>query len=345
MNIRKNINNILKLQQNNTIESFQCFLLKYISILFYVLILSFSSALNAADTKTTAPTRKAQFITYIKAEEKGAPAGFDSPRAFYVDKEAQVLYVLASPSGPVYKFDLQGDYKFVQEIGKDAGFSNDLMDLKISPNGELFVVDAKKNVLFVFDIQGSLKQIINAKDNRKNKSGLGIIFIDFNRRGDIFLSDKGGHGIQVLDLEGNYLYEIVKAKSDKGEFGFPSISQLRLNSSDEVYVLDNMMCKIIKFNAKGKTLTVFGGRGDVAGKFVDATSMAIDQKDRIYIMEQLTGTVQVFDKDGNFLHVMVDEKGDRLILSSPTRVDVDKSNRLFFIERRENRIVVLKFVD
>ncbi|MBI4651550.1 hypothetical protein HY745_09770 [Candidatus Desantisbacteria bacterium] len=291
-------------------------------------------------------TRKVQLLTQLRAEQCGAPRAFDNPRGIYDDNDNEVLYVIAKPSGPVYKFDLRNDYKFLEEIGTGTAFSNDLMDIRVSENGDIYVVDARKNQIFIFNAEGNLKQIINAKDNRKKKEKeLGIVSIDFNNKGDIFLSDRGGQGVQVLDAEGNYLYQIVKVSSGKEEFGFPSISQLKLNSNDDIYVLDNLMYKVIKFTPKGKTLLIFGGRGDAAGKFIDATGMNIDNKDRIYIVEQLTGTIQVFDRDGNFLHVLVNENEGRLVLDSPSRIALDKTGRIYVMEPMRDRLTVLKSID
>ncbi len=321
---------------------------KYNRIISILIIILFILLIELrADQKNTtgAPSRKVQVVAQIEADAYGAPAPFRSPHGIYVDKENNILYVIASPSGPIYKFDTQNDYKFIEEIGSEAGFSNGLLDLKVNQNGLLYVVDSHKNLIFILNVQGGVKQVIRAKDNRKKRGQLGVIFIDFNKRGDIVLSDKGGQGIQFLDAEGNYLYEIVKARSGDEDFGFPSISQIKINSNDELYVLDNMMCKIIKFNMKGKTLAIFGGRGDVAGKFIDASAITIDHKDRIYVLEQLTGTIQVFDRDGNFLYVLVNEKGKRLSLDAPERIEVDMTGRVYILERMQRRVTVLKFID
>ncbi|MBI5207795.1 MAG: hypothetical protein HY934_08385 [Candidatus Firestonebacteria bacterium] len=320
---------------------------KLLSCFIIFLIFIFLAQNIHAVSKDTvlAASRKVTVVTRIKAEERGAPSKFYDPRAFYVDKESDILYVIVGPSGPIYKFDIKNEYKFIEEIGKDVKFSY-LLDINVKKNGDVYAVDADENNIVVFNSQGEIKQIIKAKDNRKDKTRQkGVMFIDFNQNGDIFLTDMGGHGIQVLDEDGNYLYEIVKAREGEDEFGFPAISQLRLNSKDEVFVLDKLMAKIVKFNTKGKTLALFGGRGDIAGTFVDPAGITIDNKDRVYIVELLTGTIQVFDRDGNFLYVLVNEEGKRLILRSPSYLNVDITGTIYVLERMDNRITVLKFID
>ncbi|MBI4651552.1 hypothetical protein HY745_09780 [Candidatus Desantisbacteria bacterium] len=91
--------------------------------------------------------------------------------------------------------------------------------------------------------------------------------------------------------------------------------------------------------------TIFGGRGDIAGKFIDAVTIGIDSKDRVYVLEASTGTVQVFDKDGNFLHILTDENGGRLVLLAPERMAFDAKGNMYVLERLHSRVSVFQFID
>ncbi|MBI5207796.1 MAG: NHL repeat-containing protein [Candidatus Firestonebacteria bacterium] len=313
-----------------------------IGILFAVSSLKEISA--AEKVKMTVSSRKVKLVKRIHGKDVGGPQNFKNTFVINIDRERSVLYV-GEAEGPIFRFDIRDNFKFLDVLADGVRIKY-LLDINLDRNGNIFVLDGRLNLIYVFDNQGTLKQTIKPRDSRAPGTQLGIVSLAFSSKGDMYVGDKGGNGIQVLDWEGNYLYQIKKAHLDQLDFGFPSISSIRVNSQDEIYLFDNLISRIIKFNLKGKTLAVFGGRGDVAGKFMDATDMTIDNKDRVYVIESMTGTVQVFDKDGNFLHILVDENGERLILINPSRIVLDETGRLVFVmERFQGRVSIFQFVD
>lgn len=302
--------------------------------------------LYAEEAAPSVGTRKVKLFKIINGAELGAPKNISNPFNVYADTERNLLYIVASDMGPIYRFDIADNYKFVGTIADSPDLKlRYILDVITDKNGNIYVVDSMANKIHVFDNQGTLKQTITPRDSRTDASAICIVGIAFSSKGDIYLADKAGYGIQVLDWEGNYLYQVKRARLDQIDFGFPSVSGIKINSQDEIFLFDNLMSKIIKFNLKGKTLAIFGGRGDVAGKFIDAAGLAVDSKDRIYVVETSTGTVQVFDKDGNFLHILVNESGGRLALKGPERIAFDAKGNMYVLERIHSRVSAFQFID
>lgn len=57
-----------------------------------------------------------------------------------------------------------------------------------------------------------------------------------------------------------------------------------------------------RFNAEGNLLKTWGGPGKEEGKFRLPHSLAFDEKERIWVCDRENFRVQIFDKEGNFLH-------------------------------------------
>ncbi len=296
--------------------------------------------------KSSIPARKVRLIKRITGKEEGAPRNLGNPFCLHVDAERSILLITAGPGGPIYRFDIADNFKFIDVFADSKElYLSAILDINVDKNGNIYILDTILNKIYLFDSQGVLKQTIIPRESRSRKDAISCVGVAFSSKGDIYVADKSGSGIQVLDWEGNYLYQIKRARLEQLDFGFPSIAGARINSQDEIYLFDNLLSRIIKFNLKGKTLAVFGGRGDVAGKFVDATGIGIDNKDRIYVVESMTGTTQVFDKDGNFLHILADENGERLQLLGPEKISFDNKGNIFILERMKNRASVFKFID
>jgi DNA-binding beta-propeller fold protein YncE len=119
------------------------------------------------------------------------------------------------------------------------------------------------------------------------------------------------------------------------EPGFYGPRDITIGSDNSIYVVDEGNARIVKFDAEGNVLTVWGTRGRGEGQFDDPTSIAVDSnRDRSYVADPLNGRIVVFDTNGNFIanwpvsewrpvqnawymqHVIVDVKAGRLYATS-----------------------------
>ncbi|MBI4651551.1 hypothetical protein HY745_09775 [Candidatus Desantisbacteria bacterium] len=147
-------------------------------------------------------TRKVKLLKRINGQDQGAPASCNNPFTVYVDKERNLLYIVRTGNGPVDRFDIVDNYKYVGTIADSPDIKMSyVLDVTTDRNGNIYVLDARRNKIYVFDNQGVLKQTIIPRDNRPDASALSIVGISFSSKGDMYLADKGGSGVQVLDWE------------------------------------------------------------------------------------------------------------------------------------------------
>lgn len=59
-------------------------------------------------------------------------------------------------------------------------------------------------------------------------------------------------------------------------------------------ILDNTSGRIYQYDSDGLLLTVFGGTGNWAGKFINAVSIARDKDGKIYVLDANVGAIHVF---------------------------------------------------
>jgi len=105
--------------------------------------------------------------------------------------------------------------------------------------------------------------------------------------------------------------------------------QVKLNSRDEMLVLDRKQRRIVRVTAAGKFGGYIDGRGSPSPAELEPQSFHIDKNDNLYILDVYSGQVIVTDPGGNYLKhlrfpreygfftdLTVDFKGNILLIDS-----------------------------
>lgn len=220
-----------------------------------------------------------------------------------------------------------------------------LMNVSTDSRGNVYAAD---NGAKVFTPDGKFVLMVPLQLNLQKKSpGKGASGVAVNSRGDIYISDGSNGRIQINDLNGKYKYQITKFKDKKGEeLNLVTPGHMKVNSLDEVYVIDTIISRVHRFNAKGNYLGSFGYMGDGAGGFNAPNGIAIDKLDRVYISDLGSGTIQVFSKEGNFLYALCDETGNKLEIPFVNGISVDGDNLIYASvqDRKGSRVKVFKYL-
>lgn len=151
-----------------------------------------------------------------------------------------------------------------------------------------------------------------------------------NSKGDIFVYTRTGHPSVTIgtarpfahggsrlfqfDKTGKYVREI-----GANSYGFMYAGQVRIDPSDNIWVVDQMTNMVMKFDPQGRLLMLLGRKaesenvpvrpanaGDGAGRpqdlFLRPTDVAWDAAGNIFVADGLTNSrVAKFDKDGRFV--------------------------------------------
>jgi DNA-binding beta-propeller fold protein YncE len=89
-------------------------------------------------------------------------------------------------------------------------------------------------------------------------------------------------------------------------------------------------------NSIGRLETVWGRRGVSEGRFQKPRAMAIDDQDRIYVVD-MTARIQVLDADGNFLHGWNTPDHE---FGKPTGLSVGRDGRLLVADTHYYQLLI-----
>jgi DNA-binding beta-propeller fold protein YncE len=125
----------------------------------------------------------------------------------------------------------------------------------------------------------------------------------------------GGSRLFEFDRNGTFVREI-----GKNSYGFMFASQVRIDSADNIWVVDQMTNMVIKFDPQGRLAMLLGRKaesvpvparppaaGDGAGQSTDLfdrpTDVAWDAAGNIFVADGLANArIAKFDKDGRFVN-------------------------------------------
>ena len=90
-------------------------------------------------------------------------------------------------------------------------------------------------------------------------------------------------------------------KGDKTTKEFVYPFGVGVSSDGSVFVSDEGAQEIKKFDPTGKFILKWGGWGSEAGQFYKPKSIAIDNKDRVFVVDFGNHRGQIFTAEGDFL--------------------------------------------
>lgn len=242
----------------------------------------------------------------------------------------KIIYVSDAGDRTVKAFNMRGEFLF--SFGQESGSElHSIMELGLDKDGNVYVADYDQDLVNVYNSNG--KYLFNIKldaklQNKRNDRGASGVAV--NSRGDIYITDSANGRIEVRDNNREYKFQIDKFKDKYGKLDLVSPTHPRINSRDELYVIDPMICRVHHFSAEGNYLDSFGYMGnDSPGGFLAPSGLAIDKYDRVFVIDLKVNAVQVFDREGKFLYVLSNEKGDRLETTLPTGLAADNENLIY----------------
>jgi hypothetical protein len=181
--------------------------------------------------------------------------------------------------------------------------------------------------------------------------GIGIAT---NSKGHVFVYHRSGDSrLFEFDPNGNFVKEW-----GSGLYGIEFAHQVRVDSQDNVWVVDEGTNMIIKFNPAGRVVMVLGRRPEpVAGavqttlppvlnekyRFARPTDVTWDAQGNIFVSDgYVNSRVVKYDKNGRFIGQFAGERGaGQNQLSTPHSISSDAQGNIYVADRGNARIVVL----
>ena len=149
------------------------------------------------------------------------------------------------------------------------------------------------------------------------------------------------YGELAFDLE----EDLIVGSEEAGDEQFYNVSDLALDSRDNLFVLDAGNGRVQKFDPDGNFLQTIGSKGQGPGEFSAPNRMFVDEKDRVYVSEGRR--LHVFDASGEFVksypldHYVIDfcVTGEGNVIASGTLRDEEGNKSIISKLDVEGKIV------
>jgi DNA-binding beta-propeller fold protein YncE len=210
----------------------------------------------------------------------------------------------------------------------------------------LYLLERRSNTIIVFDKNEKYQRHIMLS----GMPGVRPIAMALDKKlGRIFLADGGSRKIVVLDLQGQFLFNIGKRGDDDGQFNMPI--GIAINSVGEIIVADAFNAAVHIFSGDGKFLRKFGRRGDNKGDFQLIKSVAVDSEDNIYVVDGRSHSISIFSREGDLLmslggYYAVASSGKLAPggFSVPVGIDIDSNDRIYVVDQLNSRVQVFQYI-
>ncbi len=175
---------------------------------------------------------------------------------------------------------------------------------------------------------------------------------------NVYIADVFNHRIQKFDSNGNFITKWGKnggvgpnggaglSGTGNGEFNEPS--GLAIDSSNNLYVSDQLNHRIQKFDSNGNFITKWGrnggdsSSGDLDGEFRMPTGLGIDSSNNIFVADHQNHRIQKFDSNGNFKTKIGANGNANGEFNGPIDILIDRNGNLYIADHINDR--VQKFV-
>lgn len=172
----------------------------------------------------------------------------------------------------------------------------------VDSNDNIFVLTRGEHPIWVFDKEGNLLRTFGEGLFSENRThGLYIAHDD-----SLLVADDGLHTIQKFSADGTKLMEIGERNKPKTKWGGEPFnrptSAAIMPSNGDIYISDGYgNARIHVFTGDGDYKFSWGSSGIDEGQFMNPHNIAIDDDDRVYVVDREAHRVQIFDAGGKFL--------------------------------------------
>ena len=172
------------------------------------------------------------------------------------------VFVLNRGHTPILEFNPDGS--FMRSIGEGLPFEGPHV-VRVDPQDNLWFIDAGTNLVMKFDTQMRLSMVLGRRP------------------------EPWTWATHVIE------------RAIPAPMNFYQPTDVTWGPDGSIFVSDGYgNSRVAKFNKDGNLIKQWGERGTAPGEFNTPHSIAIDQRNLLYVADRANGRIQVFDTDGNF---------------------------------------------
>jgi DNA-binding beta-propeller fold protein YncE len=190
-------------------------------------------------------------------------------------------------------------------IAWPAGVEVDqLASAAFDARGHLYVLNRGAQALFEFDARGAFVRSFGADLFERAHS------VTLDSRGHFWITDVAAQVVLELDAQGAVL-RTLGTRGKSGAWDEAAGARLFDEPTDVAFARDGSFFvtqghsrgdpKVLKFDASGRFVKQWGGRGSLPWQFAVAHSVVIDSAGLVYVADRENRRIVVFDQDGEFV--------------------------------------------
>ncbi len=207
--------------------------------------------------------------------------------------------------------------------GKALIYSQPISSLA-NRDGTIWVAAYGSNEILHYDVNGVVIKRVRGPLNGFDRP-MDIIRL---QSGNLLVSEFAGDRLALLDEDGDFIKYYGSKGRGEGQMIGPQY--LAEDSYGNIYVTDFGNCRVVVFDPDGNPLLHFGAKTQDFAGFKSPTGIAV-VNDRIFVADSVRGAIYEFDRAGNFIGNLVNEKtfarpesmknwGDFIIVTDKNRI-------------------------
>lgn len=192
----------------------------------------------------------------------------------------------------------------------------------VDADGKIYVADVGR--VLVFDKKnGNFLSIGNKPGTVQLKMPIGIAV---SADGTMYVSDAASERVFIYRRGGEFIGAIGSAGELKSPAGL-AIDAI----NGRLYVADTKKYVVRAYAFDGNLLFSITGEGGDKGRFNFPTSIAVDSKCNIYVVDTGNSRVQVFDSDGKFIKT-IGGGGKHNLFIRPKGIAIDSDGNIYVVD-------------
>ncbi len=194
----------------------------------------------------------------------------------------------------VVRHTASGGEEAIGAFGTEPGQLNSPVDVHVSADGQIYVLDRGNSRILVFDRAGTFVREIGG--DGAGALGLPAGF-DVAADGTIWVADTRNHRVEVFAPDGT---SRVIGEAGVGPTHLNAPRALALDGHGQVFVVDAGNARIQVFAVDGRHLRSFGSYGRGSDQMIAPHAIAIHER-RVFVADPVGEAVLEFDVEGTFV--------------------------------------------
>ena len=163
--------------------------------------------------------------------------------------------------------------------------------------------------------------------------------VAINQRGEVVMTEYGGHCVSVFSPSGEKLRSFGTWGSGQGQFKYPS--GVAVDGEGNILVADSNNHRIQKFTAEGQFLSTVGTNGNGPLQFMYPTDIAFNtSNNKVYVSGNLNHHVQVLNSDLTFSGIFGEQGSGKGQFNYPKGIACDSTGKVYVADTNNHRIQV-----